>query len=306
MDRSCLKLIVAFLHQLPIEFRYVTVLIELQPEYKLKLEDQIMSDTILDATVQKGLDLLDQGEVKQAISVLEGYWAGNRSQPESWFYLGDALAEDGRLDDAIARYREGLKLSPEDADALTTLGDMLLEAGNHKESLACYKKVLDIDPKDADALVSIGLVYGSQDRTDDAIRAFRQALELEPENVFALNALGDALYGQGDVEGAIAAFTKGVEIDPEDPAAHFNLGELYYDLEELEEAEDACLEAVKRDPGFSMAYLTLGGICMDQDRTADAIAYFENYLKYEKSVQAVDMIAEVKAVVEGLKEEMKG
>jgi hypothetical protein len=45
---------------------------------------------------------------------------------------------------------------------------------------------------------------------------------------------------------------------------------------------------------------------MDQDRTADAITYFEKYLKYEKSVQAADMIAEVKAVIEGLKEEIKG
>jgi tetratricopeptide (TPR) repeat protein len=154
--------------------------------------------------------------------------------------------------------------------------------------------------------VSIGLVHNSQDRCDDAIQAFRQALELEPDNVFALNALGDSLYGQGDVDGAIASFTRGVEIDPEDPAAHFNLGELYYDLEELEEAEDECLEAVRCDPAYSMAYLTLGGICMDQDRTADAIAYFEKYLKYEKSVQAADMIAEVKAVIEGLKEEVKG
>ncbi|MEI7816106.1 MAG: tetratricopeptide repeat protein, partial [Desulfuromonadales bacterium] len=102
------------------------------------------------------------------------------------------------------------------------------------------------------------------------------------------------------------SFTKSVENDPEDPAAHFNLGELYYDLEELEEAEDACLEAVRLDPAFSMAYLTLGGLCMDQDRTTDAILHFENYLKYEKSAQAADMITEVKAVIEGLKEELKG
>jgi hypothetical protein len=55
-----------------------------------------------------------------------------------------------------------------------------------------------------------------------------------------------------------------------------------------------------------MAYLTLGGICMDQERTRDAVAYFEQYLKYEKSPQASDMIAEVKAVIEGLKEELNG
>ena len=96
-----------------------------------------------------------------------------------------------------------------------------------------------------------------------------------------------------------------MEIDPEDPAAHFNLGELYYDMEELEEAEAECREAVRLDPTFSMAYLTLGGICMDQERTKDAVRYFEQYLRYEKSPQAGDMIAEVRAVVEGLKEELK-
>jgi len=108
------------------------------------------------------------------------------------------------------------------------------------------------------------------------------------------------------VEGAIQAFEKGIEIDPSDPAAHFNLGELYYDLEELEEAEEECLEAVRLDPSFSMAYLTLGGICMDTDRTADAIRYFQGYLKHETSPQAAEMVNEVKAVLEGLKEELKG
>jgi hypothetical protein len=55
-----------------------------------------------------------------------------------------------------------------------------------------------------------------------------------------------------------------------------------------------------------MSYLTLGNICIDQDRTAEAIGYFEKYLKSERSPQAREMIAEVKAVVEGLKEELRG
>jgi Flp pilus assembly protein TadD len=170
-----------------------------------------MVDTLLNETIKQGIDLLDKGNTKEAVKILEGYWKDNKNVPDSWFYLGDALAEDGQLSDAIDRYREGLKLAPDDADALTTLGDMLLENGKHKDAIGCYKKVLDIDPKDADAMVSIGLVYNIQERSDDAIRAFRQALEIEPENVFAWNALGDALYGQGDVEGAVNAFGKGID-----------------------------------------------------------------------------------------------
>ena len=62
---------------------------------------------------------------------------------------------------------------------------------------------------------------------------------------------------------------------------------------------------MRLDPTYGMAYLTLGGICMDQDRTQDAVTCFEQYLRFETSPQASEMIAEVKAVIEGLKEELK-
>ena len=42
---------------------------------------------------------------------------------------------------------------------------------------------------------------------------------------------------------------------------------------------------------------------MDQEHVANAIKYLEQYLKMEKSPKAAEMVAEVKAVVEGLKEE---
>jgi tetratricopeptide (TPR) repeat protein len=115
--------------------------------------------------------------------------------------------------------------------------------------------------------------------------------------------MGDALYGLGERDKAIAAYRKGIEIEPHDAAAHFNLGELYYDLGEFDEAEKECLEAVRLDPTFTLSYLTLGSLYMDREHVAEAIKSLEMYLKMEKSPQAAEMVAEVKAVVEGLKEE---
>ena len=136
-------------------------------------------------------------------------------------------------------------------------------------------------------------------------RYYNKALEIEPDNIFAHNALGDAFYGLGENDKAIAAYRKGIEIEPNDAAAHFNLGELYYDLGQSAEAEKECLEAVRLDPEFTLSYLTLGSLYMDQEHVADAIKYLDLYLKREKSPQAADMVAEVKAVIEGLKEEMR-
>jgi len=142
------------------------------------------------------------------------------------------------------------------------------------------------------------------ERAEDAIKAYQAALELDPDNVFAYNALGDCWYGLGNRDKAIEAFNKGIAVDPHDAAAHFNLGELFYDLGEHDDAERECLEAIRLDPGFTLAYLTLGSLHMDREHLSEAMKYLQLYLKYEKSPQAQEMIDEVKAVIEGLKEEL--
>ena len=48
----------------------------------------------------------------------------------------------------------------------------------------------------------------------------------------------------------------------------------------------------------------MGNLSLDQEQIADAIKYFELYLKHEKSPRAEEMVAEVKAVIAGLKEEL--
>jgi len=244
--------------------------------------------------IEKMIAAIDAGEYQKAADGAKKCIKLEPENPEGHFFLGEALVGLDRSQEAIAAYEAGLKLSPEDTDALTSLGDIYI-----------YQKIVKIDPKDADGYVNIGLVYNSMERAEDAIKAYNSALELDPENVFAYNALGDAWYGLGNREKAIEAFNKGIAVDPHDAAAHFNLGELYYDLGEHEDAERECLESIRLDPEFTLAYLTLGSLHMDREHLSEAVKYLKLYLRYEKSPQAQEMIDEVKAVIEGLKEELE-
>jgi hypothetical protein len=45
---------------------------------------------------------------------------------------------------------------------------------------------------------------------------------------------------------------------------------------------------------------------MDQEHVREALKSLKLYLQYETSPQAQEMVAEVKAVVEGLEAELKG
>ena len=47
---------------------------------------------------------------------------------------------------ARAIYEEGLKLAPDDTEALTALGDLYFEEGQHKEALRVYKTITDLAP----------------------------------------------------------------------------------------------------------------------------------------------------------------
>ncbi len=80
---------------------------------------------------------------------------------------------------------------------------------------------------------------------------------------------------------------------------------MHYDNDDLEQAEAACLQALNCDPGFAYACLTLGNIYLDQDRSEKALQYFQEFLMYENSPAAEDIRAEVAAVVDTLKAELK-
>jgi tetratricopeptide (TPR) repeat protein len=61
------------------------------------------------------------------------------------FVQGRALAELGRLPEAIAAYREALKIDPADVWALNNLGNALRDSGHPREAMQAYRAAVEID-----------------------------------------------------------------------------------------------------------------------------------------------------------------
>ena len=61
---------------------------------------------------------------------------------------GRALANLGRQDEAIAQYREGLRLEPDDARTWAKLGNALAEQGKLAEAVDAYRAALRYEPTD--------------------------------------------------------------------------------------------------------------------------------------------------------------
>src|SRR2546422_618954 len=109
--------------------------------------------------------------------------------------LGEALAQQGNLAEAIEHYRQALNIKPDHADAHYNLGGALAQQGKLADAIHHYQRALQITPDDADAHIHWGLALAQQGRLAEAIEHYRQALRINPGHADAPSNLLNAIRG---------------------------------------------------------------------------------------------------------------
>lgn len=184
---------------------------------------------------------------------------------EAWLWIARCRERRRQFDDAVAAYREAIRLSPERADYHSSLADLQLRLGRRTEyesemtsAVACHEAEIKRAPDDYFTHYSLGVCLKKLDRNDDASRAFREAIRLSPSFFPAHNDLGVTLQAQGRTIEAISAFQAAIRAAPDFVTAHTNLGAALAQLQRNDEAVDAFKRALKLDPADPVAHFDLG------------------------------------------------
>ena len=100
--------------------------------------------------------------------------------------LGEALAEQGNLDEAVKHYLEAIRIRPGYAKAYNNLG--IIWAGQNKAEAAIVvlSKTLRISPHYAGAHYNLGKIYSNLDDIDKAIFHYKKALQFNPNMTQAI------------------------------------------------------------------------------------------------------------------------
>ncbi|HSS99493.1 MAG TPA: tetratricopeptide repeat protein, partial [Terriglobales bacterium] len=114
--------------------------------------------------------------------------------------LGNALLDAGRLNDALAQYRQAIASDPNFADAHSNLAIMLARRGELAQAIDESQKALAIPPEDAVSHVRLAILLMQSGRADLALPHYRRALEIDPGSV-------DARRGLDQCTSATAAVT---------------------------------------------------------------------------------------------------
>ena len=170
------------------------------------------------------------------------------------FEMGVKLSNEGKPDEAIAKFQEVLKEAPKCVECLTNIASLQLTKKDYDAAEATYKQALAVNPSSAEAYNGLATVYNAQKKFDQAAEASAQAAKL-----------GAAAPG-----GASASTV-------------FNQGVIAWNASKIPEAKKAFEEAVKLDPKLAEAHYWLGMANLNEGKMPEAATSFESYLKLDPS-----------------------
>jgi tetratricopeptide (TPR) repeat protein len=192
---------------------------------------------------------------------------------KSSFEQGVALSNEGKYDEAIAKFNEVLVKVPKCTECQTNIAAVYMRKKDYDAAEAAYKKAIEINASSAEAYMGLANVYNAQKKFDQATEAGAQAQKL-------LSAPG------GTGGGAVNA------------SAVFNQGVIAWNAGKIPDAQKLFEQAVAADPKMAEAHYWLGMALVNQGKLPEAVKSFEEYLKLDASgqyaEQAKGMLAAIK------------
>jgi tetratricopeptide (TPR) repeat protein len=186
--------------------------------------------------------------------------------------LGNIYLDQGRFNEAVAAYRQALKISPDYLPVFQPLAFSLVQLGRYPEAIETFKQGLKYDPNNAEIFNNMGFAYVHGGQYAEAIEACQQAItllgktgeaykqELQIRNEVLSNAyknIGNAYNELKQYNDAADALKHATEIEPKNAAAHFNHGLALYNGGRFSEAIEAYKSVIELKPNLAGAHYNL-------------------------------------------------
>ena len=166
----------------------------------------------------------------------------------------------GDVDDALAYWRETIRLAPESASGYYDLGTLLMNQGQLAEAAANLREAARLDPGHSDAHNNLGGVLVRQGEAQEAVGHFRAAVAARPGNAAAHSNLARQLDERGDVGEALTHYQAALALGLDDTEVYGRVASLLGREQRFVEAIEYYEEVLKRDANSVPALVDLAWI----------------------------------------------
>jgi tetratricopeptide (TPR) repeat protein len=183
-----------------------------------------------------GLSLVKLERAAEAEEIFSALLRAHGDSPELSVLLGQAHAQQGDFDSAIASLQKALALSAHVAEANATLGVIYLRQGKFAEAEQALRAELAAHPGDLRSQQNLAIVLDSLQRGEEAIPLLKSVLHAKPDFATARYLVGKILLAEGNAAEAVEHLEAATRLAPGDAPAHYQLGQAYQKLGRTEEA----------------------------------------------------------------------
>ena len=230
--------------------------------------------------------LNQQGKIDQAVAKYRWALALEPDNAEVHYSLGNALRLQSKLDEAATHYHRAIVLKPNFAEAHNNFGNVLRRQSKLDEAAAHYQRAITLKPNFAEAYINLGNAFQDQDRADEAEAQYRRALALKPDFAEAHSNLANVLNRQGNLDEAVLEYRWALSLKPDYAEAHNNLGTALQDQGKTAEAVGHYRRALTLVPDYAEAQCNLAKALMDAGDPTEALKAIQRSIKIEGSENA--------------------
>ena len=185
---------------------------------------------------------------------------------------GNALEEQGRVAEAMARYDAAVQADPNCARAHLNRGNVLLAGARVDEARSAYQLAIACDPNYAAGHFNLGNLNASAGEFGPALRNYQRAIDLKADFADAFIAMANALDNLGRTAEALDSYQRALAINPAYAEVHCNIALLAMKQGRLHEAAASLRKAIDLRPDYVAAHRSLARVLSTLGDTASAEA----------------------------------
>ena len=195
---------------------------------------------------------------------------------EAHYIRANTFVVNNKMDEAIAEYKEALKIDPAYADVLSDYGTVLGCRGNWQEAAEVFKRARDAKPNDSLFAYNYARALRKLNKPEEYVDQLSIAYQLNPRDKDVLMSLSEAASKMGDTSGSVRYLQEALKLYPENADLHNSISVALFRANALPQAIEHAKQAVSLNPKLTSARINLGSTLLsDGDLKGAADAYRE-------------------------------
>ncbi len=192
--------------------------------------------------------------------------------------LGDAYAQENKIDEAMELYKKALNIVPEDENLLNRMGMLYNQKADYEASMVIYEKLSNLKPDNMWYLQMLSESLAKSGKKDKADGIWKDLIAKRDSDANLLMQAANFYSNENNMENAISLAEKALKLDANNIGYTQNIASFYAKGEKFDKAEEAykkVLNMAKDQWLKDLANTELLNIYQKQNRIDEVLAKSE-------------------------------